>query len=49
MTANPAKNCVQKILPAQKNFTYTKLPPWIYQKFTSWKTQRKQVKQTTTV
>ena len=23
------------------NFTHTKLPPWIYQKFASWKTQRK--------
>ena len=44
-TANPAKSCVRKILRTQKNFTYTKLLPQIYQKFTSLKTQRKYVNQ----
>ena len=44
-TANPAKSCARKILRTQKNFTYTRLLPQIYQKFTSWKTQRKYVNQ----
>ena len=29
-TANPAKTCAQKILHTRTNFTYTKLPRWIY-------------------
>ena len=33
----------------EENFTQTKLPPQIYQKFTSWKMQRKHVNQTTTI
>ena len=32
-----------------KNFTYSKLPPYFYQKITCWKTQRKHVNQTTTI
>ena len=48
-TANPAKTCVQNILRTRTNFTYTKFPPWIYQKFTSGKTQRKHVNQTTAI
>ena len=38
-----------KILRTRKNFMYMKLPPQIYQKFTSWKTQRKNVNQTTAI
>ena len=33
----------------EQNFTYTNLPLYIYQKFTSWKTQRKHVKQKTAI
>ena len=32
-----------------ESFTYMKLPPQIYQKFTSWKKQRKHVIQTTAI
>ena len=45
----PQKTCVQKILRNRKNFTYTKLLPYIYHKITSWKTQRKPVNHTAAI
>ena len=44
-----SKNLCTKNFTYTTNFTYTKLPLWICQKFTSWKTQRKHVNQTTAI
>ena len=46
---NPAKTVETYIVAIKKNFMYTKLLPWIHQKFNSWKMQRKDVSQTTVI
>ena len=43
------KSCAQEVLRTRKKSSFTKLPPKIYQKFTSRKTQRKYVNQTNAI
>ena len=45
----PQKLVCEKFLRTKKKDMYAKLQPYIYQKFTSWKTQRKHEKQTNAI